>query len=312
MIIAIGSTIKDGPWGGGNLFAINFIQYFKKKGYEVTTALDKENIDIIVLTDPRKNSSSSSFNHKDIMKYLKKNPRTKVIHRINECDERKGTSGVNKFISKANKIADSTVFVSEWLMELYINQGYEINNPNVILSGSNKDIFSPNQDKRIDIRNKIKLVTHHWGYDWNKGFDIYDYIDKEILPSYKYIEFTYVGNIPKNYIFENTVLKSPLSGHELSSELSSHDIYLTASLNEPSGNHHIEGALCGLPVLYLDSGGIPEYTKNFGICYTKETLLESINLISDNYMEYQKKLKDYPYESNRMLLEYEKLFLSII
>ena len=67
-----------------------------------------------------------------------------------------------------------------------------------------------------------------------------------------------------------------------------------------------------LPVLYLDSGGIPEYTKNFGICYTKETLLESINLISDNYMEYQKKLKDYPYESNRMLLEYEKLFFSII
>ena len=37
-------------------------------------------------------------------------------------------------------------------------------------------------------------------------------------------------------------------------ELKKHDIYITASENEPSGNHHMEGALCGLPILFKDSG----------------------------------------------------------
>ena len=30
MKISIGTNIKQGPWGGGNLFAINLINYLKK------------------------------------------------------------------------------------------------------------------------------------------------------------------------------------------------------------------------------------------------------------------------------------------
>ena len=48
---------------------------------------------------------------------------------------------------------------------------------------------------------------------------------------------------------------------ELADELKKHHIYVTASVNEPSGNHHIEAAQCGLPILYLDSGGIPNIAK---------------------------------------------------
>ena len=310
MLISIGSKVKEGPWGGGNLFAINFIKYFTNKGHEVITELNRKNIDIILLTDPRKNSSSSSFNHKDIKKYLKKNPNSKVIHRINECDERKGTKGVNKLITKANTIANSSVFVSKWLMNLYLDQGYFINDPSVILSGSDKTIFSFNEKKNI--QNKIKLVTHHWGYDWNKGFEIYEYLDKEILPNRNDIEFTYIGNLPKNFGFKNSNFIPPLNGTELANELSSHNIYITASLNEPSGNHHVEAALCGLPVLYIHSGGIPEYTKDFGKEFTKSTLLESIDHVADHYIQYQKKLKEYPFESNRMLIEYEKLMYKLI
>ena len=40
----------------------------------------------------------------------------------------------------------------------------------------------------------------------------------------------------------------------------------------PSGNHHIEGALCGLPLMYLNSGGTPEYCKDFGLEYSIENL----------------------------------------
>ena len=30
MIVSIGTKIKDGPWGGGNLFAINLRNYLDK------------------------------------------------------------------------------------------------------------------------------------------------------------------------------------------------------------------------------------------------------------------------------------------
>ena len=53
------------------------------------------------------------------------------------------------------------------------------------------------------------------------------------------IEFTYIGNIPKNIDFKNTNLIQPLSGKELADEIKKNHIYVTASINEPSGNHHI-------------------------------------------------------------------------
>ena len=35
MKVSIGANIKEGPWGGGNLFVINLRNYLEKKGHEV-------------------------------------------------------------------------------------------------------------------------------------------------------------------------------------------------------------------------------------------------------------------------------------
>ena len=71
MKISIGANVVDGPWGGGNLFFKNFIHHFRNLGNEVVNNLSHDDIDIILLTDPRKDSSSSSFTHIDIKNYLK-------------------------------------------------------------------------------------------------------------------------------------------------------------------------------------------------------------------------------------------------
>ena len=69
-------------------------------------------------------------------------------------------------------------------------------------------------------------------------------------------------------------------GLELASELKEHDIYITGSLNEPSGNHHIEGALfCGLPILYINSGGIAEYCS-YGLEINLDNFEEKILYIA--------------------------------
>ena len=139
MKISIGTKIKDGPWGGGNLFAINLKNYLEKNNHEVVYNLEDDDIDLILLTEPRRTSESSSFTHIDILKYRQfVKSDVIVVHRINECDERKKTNFVNQYLIEANKSADATVFVSSWLKDLFMKQGLECEKISVILSGSSK------------------------------------------------------------------------------------------------------------------------------------------------------------------------------
>jgi len=315
MKISIGTNIKEGPWGGGNLFAINLTQYLEKKGHTVINHLDNEDIDLILLTEPRKTSESSAFTHMDIFKYQKLvNRNVLVVHRVNECDERKKTNFVNKYLIEANRVADSTVFVSTWLKNLFINQGLKNDNLQVILSGANAELFNDENTDVWTAEKPLKIVTHHWGANWNKGFTIYKKLD-ELLAKSEYkekLEFTYIGNLPPKFKFQNSSVVKPLSGRALANEVKNHHAYLTGSLNEPSGNHHIEGAQCGLPILYIDSGGIPEYCENYGLMFTEnnfETMLQEFII---NFSKLKSNMHTYPHDSDQMCSEYENLFIKLL
>jgi hypothetical protein len=311
MKVSIGTNIKDGPWGGGNLFAINLKNYLVQQNHEVVHNLLDDDIDIILITEPRKTSESSAFTHIDVLNYLKfVNNKALVVHRVNECDERKNTNYVNKYLISANNIADYTIFVSTWIKNLYENQGISQKNNFVVMAGADEKIFSKKKYTKDLTSRKTKLITHHWGANWNKGFDTYLLLDN-LMGTKKYkdkIEFTYIGNIPKNLKFINTKVLKPMSGNELATEIRDHNIYITGSLNEPSGNHHIEGAQCGLPLLYINSGGIPEYCHGYGVIFEPDNFEEKLDLILNNFETYLKKVQDYPHSSKKMCNDYLNLF----
>jgi len=311
MKVSIGTKIQKGPWGGGNLFAINLRDYLIKEGHEVVTNLNDDDIDIILITEPRKSSESSAYTHFDVKKYIDYvNSEALVVHRINECDERKNTNYVNRYLINVNKIADQTVFVSSWLKDLYEDQGINKINNNVIMAGANSAIFNNKDFEPWNGKEKIKIVTHHWGANWNKGFDSYVLIDK-LISQKKWkekIEFTYIGNLPKKFSFENSNVVSPLSGEALAKEIKKNHLYITGSLNEPSGNHHIEAAQCGLPLLYINSGGIPEYCKNFGVMYDDDDLEIKLEELIKKYDGYINELKTYSFNSDKMSNNYLSLF----
>ncbi|MDA7594892.1 hypothetical protein N8734_01835 [Acidimicrobiia bacterium] len=314
MIISIQSKVVDGPWGGGNLFVQNLVNYLTSNGLKVLNDLYNPKIDLILMTDPLKQSISTNFSFKQISYYKKYiNPNVKIVHRVNECDERKNTNNVNKEIIHCNSIADSTIFVSNWLMNLFENIGLH-NNNKVINSGSNRDIFNNLNKPNWDGFSNIKIVTHHWGTNESKGFEIYKYLDELIYnKKIQNIEFTYIGNLPKNISLKKTTHIEPIQGKTLSQELKKHHIYLTASINEPSGNHHIEGAQCGLPLLFINSGGIVEYCKNYGIqFFGVEDFETSLNELIRNYDIYFEKVADYPNNSNQMCFEYLNEFNSVL
>ena len=315
MKVSIGTNIKDGPWGGGNLFAVNLKSYLLNNGHEVVHDLEDDDLDIILITEPRKTSESSAFTHIQVQNYLRfQNSNALVVHRINECDERKGTNFVNKYLIEANKVADQTVFVSRWLKDLYIRQGMNQLRKTVILAGADKKIFNTDNKSVWKEDQKIKLITHHWGANKNKGFDVYEKID-DLMGTEKWkekTEFTYVGNLPANFNFRNARHITPLSGEKLAKEIKKNHIYITASINEPSGNHHIEGSQCGLPVMFIESGGVTEYCKDYGTSYTLQTLESKLEFVLENYNSLSSKISLYPNNSDRMAEEFMDLFKNML
>jgi hypothetical protein len=315
MKISIGMKLQPGAWGGGNQFGVSFAQFLRKQGVEVSFDLKDPDLDIIFLTEPRTSLAISAYTDADILRYLVfKNKRALVIHRINECDERKGTEGVNQRIMQANQCADYTVFISGWLKDLYFQQGIHLESFDVLPNGADAEIFNPKGYKKWTGDGKLKLVTHHWGASFLKGFDIYERVDKMLGQAAwcDKIEFTFIGNVPQGFKFVNSLHLLPQSGSELAASLRKNHIYLTASQNEPAGMHHIEGAMCGLPLLYRESGALPEYCNGFGISFTEHNFEQKLSEMMEAYDHWVGKMKDYPHTADRMCEQYYQLCFMLL
>lgn len=315
MKLSLGMKLRPGPWGGGNQFGLVLTRYLRQRGFEVSFGLDDRDLDLIVLFDPRIEGSTATYAQQEILYYLLRvNRRAVVIHRINECDERKGTTTVNRQLMQANCFSDHTVFISAWLRDLFLGHGLRPSGHSVVRNGADSTIFHPAGCRRWNGVEKLRLVTHHWGGGLLKGFDIYRRLD-ELLgkPGIgEKVEFTYIGNLPDGFHFVNALYIEPLSGTELADAIRRNHVYITASQNEPAGMHHIEGAMCGLPLLYRESGALPEYCNGFGISFTTENFGQRLKEMMTSYGHWAGRMKDYPHTAERMCESYYHLFMDLL
>jgi glycosyltransferase involved in cell wall biosynthesis len=315
--IAIGMNLQEGPFGGGNQFGQSLSRYLRGRGVDVTFSLEENDVDIILLTETRKFLQSCAFDIADVIEYRQNNPNVLIVFRINECDERKNhkVKILNKLIREGLHIADHNIFISSWLKSIFlVNYGYLEEKSTVILNGADHDVFNDNGYCRWNKKEPLKIVTHHWGANWYKGFDIYTKINELLENKYKNkIFFTFVGNLPKNINLKSTKVIYPLSGLALAHELKKNHVYVTGTMNEPAGMHHIEGALCGLPLLFRNSGALPEYCKNFGISFNdKNDFEDALIEMMQEYDIFLKRMKDYNNTSDAMNEKYYELFLDLI
>lgn len=315
MKVALGFRIQDGPWGGGNRFAGALVAALRARGDAVCFSLAEPDIDIILMLDPRRRHPSVTFTPGGVLRYLLfTNPRAIVVHRINECDERKNTRHMNALLRRANYCADHTVFVGSWLKALPLWQDGPGARSSVITNGADARVFHARGWQGWPGHGPLKLVTHHWGGNWMKGFDIYQRLDRMLAEPawHERIAFTYVGNVPKGFMFEHARHVPPLDGEALAAELRSHHAYLTASLNEPGGNHQNEGALCGLPLLYRRSGCMPEYCDGFGVPFDETDFGGRLEELIARYDALAAAMPAYPHTADRMCARYLACFDSLI
>ncbi|MBD3305822.1 hypothetical protein GF339_05515 [candidate division KSB3 bacterium] len=315
MKISLGMTLQPGPWGGGNQFGHSLAAYLRSKGVDVYFDLSPPDLDLILLTEPRPHLQSSAFTDKEIRAYLARHTYpTLVMHRINECDERKGTHDVNQILINANSCADYTIFISRWLQDLFFRQGLKTPDSTVILNGANSTIFHRHDYRPWNKQEKLRLVTHHWGGLYLKGFDMYVRVDELVAsPAWKErLDFTYIGNLPEGVHFANATYIPPHSGRALAKLLARHHVYLTASQYEPAGMHHIEGAMCGLPLLYRESGGIPEYCQGYGLSFTAANFEQQLQKMIATYDSWVDRMASYPHTAEKMCEQYYQVCLQLV
>jgi glycosyltransferase involved in cell wall biosynthesis len=314
--VAIGSRPYDGPWGGGNRFVASLCEALKAQGHSVVHELSDRDIDIILIVDPRRRSPNVCFSSGAVLRYLQfTNADAIVIHRINECDERKNEPFINHILVRANYMADVTVFIGDWLAELPIWREHLRPPWYVIRNGADTQIFNNKFFRPWSGEGPLKLVTHHWGYHPMKGFDIYEAIDRMLGdPQWaEKIEFTYVGQLPPGYRFANTQYVPPLDGAKLAAGLAAHHAYVTGSINEPAGMHHIEGALVGLPLLYRESGALPEYCQGFGVPFMgPEDFADALISLIAEYPRLVAAMSRYPWTAERMTRDWIALFENVL
>jgi glycosyltransferase involved in cell wall biosynthesis len=316
MKISMGIRLRAEPWGGGNQVGQALVRFLKNQQVEVCFNLRDRDIDLILLTEPNPKSESAAFNHWHIFRYLLfKNRKALVVHRINNSSEARDDpeKRFNRFRIRANRlVADHTVFISNWLRERYRESGFSSPYNNVIYNGGDRNIWHCR--KAMSPGTRLRIVTHHWSTNPNKGFDMYEKLDR-MLADKKWsdrIMFTYIGRLPEGLELQHSRYIPSLSGNRLADEIRKNDIYLTASRNEAAGMHHIEGALCGLPLLYIESGGIPEYCRNFGIGYTPETFENALAEMIRRYAELFQRMPDYPHTAETMSRHYLTLFEELL
>lgn len=321
----------DSSFGGGNQFLNNFCSHLNnnKSFIDIVFDLNDDDIDIIFIMDPRK-LTLNKITSEMIKKYKSKHKHVAVIHRVNDSDKPRNQTNVLDpiMLDTINNIDDVVVYVSEFTKKYYEQQNKLINENlinneiikkvnYVILNGCNTSHFYPNniESENTNDNNKIiRICTHHWSNNYNKGFEYYNALDNYVGNNSKY-EFVFIGrNWNEGYVPKNTKIIGPYYGKELGDVLRTFDIYITGAQFENCPMHVCEALACGLPILYHKNlGGGIELCKKAGEMYDNtKTMIKKLEIMSSNLAKYKNKIKYENLDSNKCNLTYENVLYSTL
>lgn len=308
--------IKDEPSGGGNQFLKALRTQFRSRGLYCEDAYSS---DIIFFNSfPTGHAWRIYRQALDIKR--RSSGRVRFVHRVDgPVSVVRGSASefmMDKSIAEFNEIlADATIYQTAWSAKLCEKIGIGRRHMSVVIGNApDSGIFFPAPHLRQS-ESKIKVVASSWSSNWRKGFDVYRWIDANLDPSQ--FDFTFIGNSP--FDFERFRHIPAVGSEDLAKLLRAHDVYLTASLDDPCSNAVLEALACGLPVAARRSGGHPEIVGSNGFFFDgvedvvdaienafslvgkvgSLTGVKSIDRIADEYVEFSEKVLDSaPLENN--------------
>ncbi len=254
--IALFHEFLPPPNGGGHQFLRALMREFASRGWRAENNTVSGTTRVCLI---------NSFNFEaDRLRALRRRG-CRVVHRVDGplAAYRGFDDGTDRRIWELNReFADATILQSRYSLAQHESMGLPYPNAAVIMNAADPLIFSPAPREPLEGR-RVRLVSTSWSDNRNKGADIYAWLDEHL--DWTRFEYTFIGRLPLSP--RHIRVEPPADSTRVAELLNQADVFITASRNDPCSNSLIEALTCGLPALYLNSGGHPELVGQGGFAF---------------------------------------------
>lgn len=280
--IALFHEFAPPPAGGGHQFLRALKREWERRGLRV---------EINSVSGRTRACLLNSFNFDaDRFRFLRRS-NCRVIHRVDgPLATYRGTDdGTDRKIWEWNQaFAQGTVMQSQFSLQEHVKLGLLFCDPVVVPNAADPAIFFAPEGGRDVAGRKLRVISASWSDNRNKGADVYEWLDQNL--DFDKVDYTFVGRLQVDV--KNIRVVPPVDSMALAELLRQNDVYLTASRNDPCSNSLIEALSCGLPAVYLKSGGHPELVGAAGLGFdTAEQIPALLERMQAEYRLFQEKIK---------------------
>lgn len=256
--LSIFHDFHPSPYGGGNQFLLALRAELRHRGYRIET-------NTISRTTRACLFNSFNFDFDRLRRFRRQGCR--MVHRVDGpvsayrgCDREQDERiwGINQ------ELAAATVFQSEYSLKTHLEMGLRFRAPIVVRNTCDPAIFNPSGRVAFDRARKIRLLSASWSDNANKGALMYKRIEERL--DWNRFEYAFVGRSP--VVFDRIRMLPPMDSCSLAALMRQHDVFITASLNDPCSNVVIEAMACGLPPVSVNSGGHAEIAGDAGLGFS--------------------------------------------
>jgi glycosyltransferase involved in cell wall biosynthesis len=280
LTFALWNDFRPPPYGGGNQFMIALEGALQRKGMRVIRN-SGAGADVHVV--------QSIWFDRDRLR-REREPGSVVIHRIDgPIQLYRGTDARSDVLCYEinRELADVTVMQSGWSMGKSYDLGYRPVRPVLMWNSCDPLIFNREGCVPFERNRRIRLISTSWSDNPRKGRATYEWMDRHL--DWSRYEYTFVGRVTGT--FEHIRTLAPVDSQTLAGLLKQHDIYVTASQNDPCSNALVEALSCGLPAVYLHDGGHPELVEFGGIGFrTPEEIPGALERLVASYEAFQRNI----------------------
>lgn len=272
---------KKPPYGGGNQFLLALKNEWESRGLEIAANRVGPETQAILF-------NSYNFSYEKLKKARR--PGLRMVHRVDgPISVYRGTSDVavdRKIWEMNQEFADATVFQSNYSLKAHLALGMTFKEAHVIPNAVNPSIFYANQGHLLGSR--IRIIATSWSDNPKKGAAVYKWLDENL--DFDRFEMTFLGRI--GIEFRNIKHLPPVPSEQVAEALRRHDVYITASQDDACSNALIEALACGLPSIYLDSGGSGELVGQGGLPFTQaDQIPDLLSQIGRDYAGFRQRMK---------------------